>query len=84
MIYERTIAELFECVQYGKLYCVTRTIGTNKYIAMRYRRNKGKLKADPTERIFLEQNKQGRAVKVGDFCYCDNGGTWSHMSVEQK
>jgi hypothetical protein len=84
MEYERTIKEFFECVQYGKLYRVTRLIGKDRYIAVRYRRHKTELRPDTSERIMLERNKEGREVNVGDFCYCDNGGTWSHMKLRLK
>lgn len=82
--YQRTIEELYECVNFGKLYTITKVCG-EKYLCCRCRRVKGKLHAYPNERVTVVRNKPSlRAPRVGDFAFVSSDNVWSIFMVDLR
>lgn len=74
----RTIEEVLESVQFGKLYRLKRPVG-DRWIAERCRRKKGTLYASggPITIDVLDVEGGRLAPAAGDFAFVDHGGTWS-------
>jgi hypothetical protein len=83
-IRKREWSDIVDNMHYLQIYRVEKVHGS-RIVCHRVRKRKGVLYCHHSERITLERTSVAvMPVAVGDFCYRDNGGTWSHLSVRHE